>query len=618
MTFINYGIGILMSNNAQAPQVDDQPEKSKGSKVWDATRFVWSYWKTTPWTFGFIVSGMIMAALLQTVVPFFAKALTEHILHNDIPMALWLFGGMMLMEVATMLIGHFTNRPLERNCGRLVRRVARDLFRKVMLASTDWHANAFAGSTISKLNRSNRAFLDYCDITLCSLLFTCTLFVGLLIAMWVQSPLMAGLALVTMSLYIWVAFKISSRRLTPMNRKAIEEDNRLTATVADAITCNATVKAFGAEAKEFQRLEAVLDDWTSIKTRYWIARLETFLLLGVMVTLNTAAILGTTLYLWVQGKADASDVVFALTITSMVGGYIGQIPRSVQSLIQCSNDLEDAIAFKEMPLEIEDQVTASDAVIEHGSIRFRDVSFGYAGQDGRLFDGLDLEVYAGETIGLVGRSGSGKSTFIKLLQRLYDVNSGSIEIDGVDIRAISQSSLRQHVALVPQDSVLFHRSLADNIRYGRPDASLDEVIEAAKQANAHDFIAASPEGYETLVGERGIKLSGGERQRVAIARALLSRAPVLVMDEATSSLDSVSERLIQQAVERVMQHKTTLIIAHRLSTLRAVDRILVFDQGRIVEQGSHHALMAKEGGHYRKLYETQSLGLVDRPDLVEA
>jgi ATP-binding cassette subfamily B protein len=237
------------------------------------------------------------------------------------------------------------------------------------------------------------------------------------------------------------------------------------------------------------------------------------------------------------------------------------------------------------------------------------VTFHYGKHETALYRDFSVTIPAGQRLGLVGHSGSGKTTFAKLIQRLYDVSGGAIRIDGHDIRDMTQSSLRQQIAIVQQEPILFHRSLAENIAYARPGATRAEIIEAAKLASAHDFIAALPKGYETMVGERGVKLSGGERQRVAIARAFLADSPILILDEATSSLDSESEMLIQRAMERLMVGRTTIVIAHRLSTVRALDRLLVFDKGRIVEEGTHETLVAREGGIYRRLFERQALEL---------
>lgn len=255
---------------------------------------------------------------------------------------------------------------------------------------------------------------------------------------------------------------------------------------------------------------------------------------------------------------------------------------------------------------------ASDArpiAIEGGEIVFDDVTFHYGGHRAPLYDGLSVTIRAGERVGLVGRSGSGKTTFVKLVQRLYDVSGGRVLIDGQDIALATQQSLRSQIAIVQQEPILFHRTLAENIAYGRPGAGLEAIEQAARLANAHDFILRLPKGYGTLVGERGVKLSGGERQRVALARAFLADAPVLILDEATSSLDSESEALIQQAMERLMKGRTSIVIAHRLSTVRSLDRILVFDRGEIVEQGTHAVLASKPGGIYRGLFERQVVEL---------
>jgi ATP-binding cassette subfamily B protein len=255
---------------------------------------------------------------------------------------------------------------------------------------------------------------------------------------------------------------------------------------------------------------------------------------------------------------------------------------------------------------VPDRSNAKHIRIERGEVTFDRVTFHYAGHDTPLYQNLSLTVRAGERVGLVGPSGSGKTTLVKLIQRLYDVTGGEIRIDGQSIAEAQQASLRSQIAIVQQEPILFHRTLAENIAYARPGAGMAEIERAARLANAHDFILSLPKGYSTLVGERGVKLSGGERQRVAIARAFLADAPILILDEATSALDSESEVLIQQAMERLMVGRTSIVIAHRLSTVRALDRILVFDKGRIVEEGDHHSLYRK-GGLYRRLCDHQGL-----------
>jgi len=268
--------------------------------------------------------------------------------------------------------------------------------------------------------------------------------------------------------------------------------------------------------------------------------------------------------------------------------------------------MEELVEIHDEPIGIADAPDAKPIGIQGGRIEFAEVTFHYGGHRAPLYDGLSVDIRAGERVGLVGRSGSGKTTFVKLVQRLYDVSGGKILIDGQDIAKATQQSLRSQIAMVQQDPILFHRSLAENIVYGRPCASTAAIEQAARLANAHEFILRLPRGYGTLVGERGVKLSGGERQRVALARAFLADAPVLILDEATSSLDSESEALIQQAMVRLMKGRTSIVIAHRLSTVRSLDRILVFDRGEIVEEGTHAALTARAGGIYRSLFERQA------------
>ncbi len=283
----------------------------------------------------------------------------------------------------------------------------------------------------------------------------------------------------------------------------------------------------------------------------------------------------------------------------------------IRNLQRSVNDMEELVSLERQPLGIEDLPDAGPDRDRQrrDPLRARRVST-TARMPKPLYDNFSVRIAPGERVGLVGHSGSGKTTFIKLIQRLYDISEGRITIDGQDIAHVRQASLRSQIAIVQQEPVLFHRSLAENIAYARPGASRAEIERAAKLASAHDFIAALPNGYDTLVGERGVKLSGGERQRVAIARAFLADAPILILDEATSSLDSESEVLIQQAMERLMMGRTTLVVAHRLSTVRALDRLLVLDKGKVIEEGSHDALIRLENGLYRRLFERQALELI--------
>ena len=303
--------------------------------------------------------------------------------------------------------------------------------------------------------------------------------------------------------------------------------------------------------------------------------LQTFLLQGLRTL-----VLAYAVWMWWEGRATAGDMAFVLTSYFIVHGYLRDIGQHVRNLQRSANEMEEMVQFYSRPLGVVDHADAKPIRVTRGEILYDRVTFRYGAQTEPLFRDFSLRIRAGERVGLVGHSGSGKTTFVKLLHRLYDVGGGRILIDGQDTSRVTQESLRAQLALVPQEPILFHRTLAENIAYGRPDAALAEIEHAARLANAHEFILRQPKGYHTLVGERGVKLSGGERQRVALARAFLANTPVLVLDEATSSLDSESEALIQQAMERLMAGRTSIVIAHRLSTVRMLDRILVFEMGR--------------------------------------
>jgi ATP-binding cassette subfamily B protein len=321
-------------------------------------------------------------------------------------------------------------------------------------------------------------------------------------------------------------------------------------------------------------------------------------------------VVGAALQLWWDGRASPGDVTWVLTTYFVVHGYLRDIGQHVAVLQRSVNDMHEMVLLHAEQPGVQDRPRAKPIRVERGEVVFDRVRFQYGAQARPLYENLSLRIAPGERVGLVGRSGSGKTTFVKLVERLYDVTGGRILIDGQDIAEATQASLRSQIAMVQQDPVLFHRSLAENIAYGRPGASREAIEHAARLAHAHEFIERLPKGYGTLVGERGVKLSGGERQRVAIARAFLADAPILILDEATSSLDSESELVIQDAMLRLMKGRTSIVVAHRLSTVRALDRILVFDRGRIVEEGSHEDLLARDGV-YRRLFTTQAAGMME-------
>ncbi|MCR4311030.1 MAG: ABC transporter ATP-binding protein/permease, partial [Candidatus Taylorbacteria bacterium] len=312
---------------------------------------------------------------------------------------------------------------------------------------------------------------------------------------------------------------------------------------------------------------------------------------------------------WQVGTITIGTFVLIQVYLVGISGHLWDFSRVIRSIYEAFADAKEMVDILLLGHDVKDARKAHPLTVSAGGVQFEKVGFGF-GKERTVLHDLELNIHPGERVALIGPSGAGKSTFVKLLLRLYDVSSGSIEIDGQDIRKVTQSSLRNNISLVPQDPILFHRSLKDNIRYGRRDATDAEVLEAARLAHCDEFALSLQAKYDTFVGERGIKLSGGERQRVAIARAILKDAPILVLDEATSSLDSHSESLIQDALDKLMKDKTVIVIAHRLSTIRKMDRIIVLEKGRVIEEGSHDELLKNGSSLYTKLWNLQAGGFI--------
>lgn len=572
--------------------------------------FVFHHWRHRSGLVGIIILLVIASTLAEVMVPVFSGQIVDAIAGgNAADRALHAFVIVVILGLASVALRWFIFNGIIRLTLRTMADVTNDGFHKVQRFSTDWHANSFAGSTVRKITRGMWALDSLNDLLLVALLPSVVMLVGATVVLGSYWPIMGLIVGAGSLIYIGVTVMLSMGFVSPAARLANAWDTKLGGALADAIGCNSVVKAFGAEDREEARLGHVLARWDSRTRRTWKRGTLSGTIQGFMMVSMQAGILGTGLLMWQQGLASPGDITFVLAMFFVLQGYLRNVGQDIRNLQRAVNDMEELVLLDKMQLGIEDRPEATPIEIDRGQIVFDRVTFQYGAHPSPLYEDFSVTIKPGERVGLVGHSGSGKTTFVKLIQRLYDVNAGSILIDGQDIAQVSQSSLRGQIAIVQQEPILFHRTLAENIAYGRPQASRREIEQAAKQASAHDFIMDLPKGYETMVGERGVKLSGGERQRVAIARAFLADAPVLILDEATSSLDSESEVQIQQAMERLMNGRTTLVIAHRLSTVRALDRLLVFDKGTIIEEGDHHALIRLSDGIYRRLFERQALEL---------
>ena len=568
--------------------------------------FTFRLWARSPVLALACAATMLLATLTEVFTPLFAGRIIDAVGAGDVAGAWRAFGFIAVLGSAMVVLRHlgwWAITPLTLN---MMRAVTQEGFARVQRLSTDWHANAFSGSTVRRITRGMWALDTLNDVLLLSMLPSLTVLTGTVILMALRWPvlgLVMGLGAIA---YIVLTVSLATRVLAPIARLSNQWDTKVGGVLADAIGANAVVKAFGGEAREEALLVKTLGKWRKRTRRTWMAFTWAGTAQSALLWSIRLAVTGVALWLWMRGQAGAGDMAYVITSYLVLNGYLRDIGMHIHQLQRSVNEMEELVQLHGEALGVADAAGAVPMRVEAGEIRFADVTFRYAGQDRALFEHLDVTVPAGQRVGLVGRSGSGKTSFVKLIQRLYDVTEGQVQIDGQDVAGATQASLRSQVAIVPQEPVLFHRSIADNIGYGRPGATAVEIEQAARLANAHDFIARLPKGYHTLVGERGVKLSGGERQRVAIARAFLADAPILILDEATSSLDSESEAAIQQAMERLLVGRTALVIAHRLSTVRALDRILLFANGKIVEDGSHEDLLTSPDGQYRRLFERQA------------
>src|ERR1700729_271657 len=542
--------------------------------------FVFRPWLHQPVGASIVAGGLLGATVADLFMPVFSGHLVDAMTAGRSDpaarrAALVAFGAIVTLGLVSMILRLIGLQAIVPFTLRIMSDVARDAFVRVQRFSTDWHANSFAGSTVRKVTRGMWALDLLNDTILMALLPSLAVLLGSMILLGLHWPSLGLVIGVGAMIYIPMIVIFTTRYIAPAARVSNAWDTKVGGTLADALTCNAVVKSFGAEAREDTRLARVIGRWRARVRRTWLRYNYTSTAqLSVLLCLR-GSVIGGALLLWMADRASPGDVTYVLTSYYIIHAYLRDVGMHINNLQRSVNDMEELVAIHDEAIGIADAAGA-------------------------------LPIRVGERVGLVGRSGSGKTTFVKLVQRLYDVSGGRILIDGQDIAEATQHSLRSQIAIVQQEPILFHRSLAENIAYGRPGASIAAVEQAARLANAHEFILRLPKGYGTLVGERGVKLSGGERQRVALARAFLADAPVLILDEATSSLDSESEALIQEAMERLMKGRTSIVIAHRLSTVRGLDRILVFDRGEIVEQGTHAALANRTSGVYRGLFERQA------------
>lgn len=490
----------------------------------------------------------------------------------------------------------------------------RDLYARCFSKLTNqtlfFHSNKFGGSLVSQTNKLVGAVESFWDTIIWSVLPLVVSLVGSII---VLSTLLwqYALFLLIFSIVFSLVVYYGSKPMAKLTKKEAKASNKLNGQLADVISNVLAVKSSGAEATEQKFFAKTVSSWrnSSLDVMRGFLKVST-----VYSSINMVIKIGAIAFAVYAAQNDlvsVASVYLIITYTGSVAHELWNMNGIMRNYNRIIGNANDMVEILQTPTTLIDK-SSSKLKVTNGEISMDKITFTHdEGQGDTLFHDFSLDIKPGEKIGLVGASGSGKTTLTKLLLRFADIDSGKITIDGQDISEVTQASLRAKIAYVPQEPLLFHRSVRENIAYGRPDATDAEIEEAAKKAGAYDFIVGLEDGFDTMVGERGIKLSGGQRQRVAIARAILKDAPILVLDEATSALDSESEALIQKSLETLMKNRTSIVIAHRLSTIAKLDRIIVLKDGKIVEDGSHDELINKKRGVYAKLWARQSGGFIE-------
>jgi ATP-binding cassette subfamily B protein len=497
---------------------------------------------------------------------------------------------------------------------RLQSRIMSDLlnscYEYIQKHSNSFFDNSFIGSIVAKVRRFSRSYESLSSIFIYNLFRTVLriiLITGILI--WYR-PIIGLMMFVWVLVYIGFSLWFAKFKL-PYDTAKVQQDTKTTAHLADTLTNHQNLKLFASYNREVRMFKSATEKLYDLRRRSWdLGQIQDTFQATAMALLEFG-VLYYAYYYWMRGQFSIGDFAFLQAYLMNLFSHVWDFAYYIRSTYESIADANEMTEMLIQPHSIVDNVRAKKLKISKGEINFKDIDFSYS-EDKPILDNFNLHIAVGERVALVGQSGGGKSTIVKILFRFMDLNGGQILIDGQDISKVTQDSLREQISLVPQEPLLFHRSLLDNIRYGKPDSTEQEVIKAAKAAHCHEFISGFEQGYETLVGERGVKLSGGERQRVAIARAILRNAPILVLDEATSSLDSESESLIQDALKTLMKGKTTIVIAHRLSTIREMDRIVVIEGGKIIEQGKHEELVKAQQGIYQKLWNIQVGGFANK------
>lgn len=596
--------------------------KKKRSTTKRTLYYFWGVTKTQPGMFLLgVISTMGYIGLLTYANSYYFGKIVDRIAERSVAadQVFHVFGPYIAALIIVNILGQLCSKLQDYACWKMEIRANYDLathcFDTLSNQSMTFHTNRFGGSLVSQTTRFMSAYSQLMEVWIYSilpLLFSVFMIIVMLIR---PVPLYVGLLCIMLVIYTLAAY-VMYRRVLPLNASAASAQNELSGELSDSVTNILAVKTYGREDYERSIFNAsnekvVRHDSKRMRASTTVGAISASIIVIIMIIV-TIFISGGNAWFGIS----AGTLIMMFTYTFQLTGRFNMINSTMQRLNRVFGDAAEMTEILDAPTLVEDQPDAQPLRVTKGAISIRHLTFQYEDvkdTDEVVFDDFSLEIPAGERIGLVGRSGSGKTTLTKLLLRLSDIQGGTITVDGQDISKCTQQSLRRQIAYVPQEALLFHRTIRENISYGRPDATMEQIRQAAIDANALEFIEKLPHGFETMVGERGIKLSGGQRQRIAIARAILADAPILILDEATSALDSESEKLVQDALITLMRGRTSIVVAHRLSTVASLDRIVVLTESGISEDGTHAQLL-EIGGEYAHLWGRQTGAFLENMD----
>ena len=585
-----------------------------------AKRTLYYYWQCSKkykwYAIGTIISTPIVVLIRTILIPLIFANMIEAVsagIPNDqiistlLPQGLTLIG---LYLAGGVILGWLRVRWCWKYELKVIYELAKICFDAVSAQSMQFHNNRFSGSLVSQTNKFIGSFERFFDIITFDILYIASMFVFIFAVLVVRAPFFVLGLFAFVFAYI-ACSALTFKKIFHLSKEHAEAETRQTGQLADSISNILSVKSYGREEHERRRYA----NFNRASYNAGIAHMNGTMKRDLAFNIVNVGIIAILVVFMMAGVPvfglSISTLILIVNYSMSIMGELWNVNNIFKHMNRVFGDAYEMTMILDTENLVRDVSGAKELVPKRGEIDFDAITFRHADAKTAIFEDFTLHIKSGERVGLVGISGSGKTTLTKLLLRFADVQDGAILIDGQDISQVQQVSLRETIAYVPQETSLFHRSIADNIAYSRPDASREDIIRAAKLANAHEFIKDLPDGYDTLVGERGVKLSGGQRQRVAIARAILKDAPILVLDEATSALDSESEALIQDALVKLMKGRTSIVVAHRLSTIASLDRIIVLEDGKIAEQGTHQQLIDRQGA-YQHLWSRQTGAFLDK------